>query len=553
MRLIKDITKILHLVLVFSLLTFLLTACSDTGMMDQIRSSEDQSKEAGDTSQYLVAVEDEPDTVDFQCTTLHYTVAMNAFDRLVEMDNDDDGNVVLKPALAESWEISDDGMEYTFHLREGVTFSNGSPLTSSDVLYTFERLLTYPESCNQDVVSEIKGAVPLMNGETDHLEGFRIIDDLNFVVTMEKPFAAFLPCIAMPAGSILDKETTEAAGEKFGKDPESTVGTGAFILTDWTPGKGLLLKANPDCWDGKPGFDGLDLRFLKQSEEQKQLFEDGVLDYLDLEELGDMAEYFIRGDVYKDRLYEVQQINISYIALNQDMKPLDDVRVRKALQLAIDRKVMLSAVYSGRGNVENGIYPNGLAGYNPDLPEIPYDVEEAKKLLAEAGYPDGFEMTATLKDAATQWDMARMKLAIEMWEAIGVHTKLDIITEDEFMSLRKAGKVQCYTATWIADYNDPDNLIYTFFGNTENTVNRSLCYKDQKVMERVRKARSIVDGEKRIKEYQDLEKTIVQDDAAWVPLFSRKRFYVTGDRIANFQCGWNGSIKNMYRYMKPKK
>jgi ABC-type transport system substrate-binding protein len=261
--------------------------------MDQTRSSEDQSKEAGDTSQYLVAVEDEPDTVDFQCTTLHYTVAMNAFDRLVEMDNDDDGNVVLKPALAESWEISDDGMEYTFHLREGVTFSNGSPLTSSDVLYTFERLLTYPESCNQDVVSEIKGAVPLMNGETDHLEGFRIIDDLNFVVTMEKPFAAFLPCIAMPAGSILDKETTEAVGEKFGKDPESTVGTGAFILTDWEPGKGLLLKANPDCWEGKPGFDGLDLRFLKQSEEQKQLFEDGVLDYLDLDELGDMAEYFI--------------------------------------------------------------------------------------------------------------------------------------------------------------------------------------------------------------------------------------------------------------------
>lgn len=552
MRVIKNAKRNICMVLIFSLLTLLLTACADTGMLNQTPSSEDKSEDTGDTSRYLVAVEDEPDTVDFQCTTLHYTVAMNAFDRLVEMDNDDDGNVVLKPALAESWEISDDGMDYTFHLREGVTFSNGSPLTSSDVLYTFERLLTNPESCNQDVVSEIKGAARLMNGETDHLEGFKIIDDLNFVITMEQPFAAFLPCIAMPAGSILDKETTEAAGDKFGKDPASTVGTGAFIFTDWIPGKGLLLKANPNCWDGKPGFDGLDLRFLKEAEEQKQMFEDGELDYLDLDELGDMAEYFIRGDIYQDKLYEVQQINISYIALNSSMKPLDDVKVRKALQLALDRQALLNAVYSGRGQVENGIYPKGLAGYNPDLDEIPYDPEEAKKLLAEAGYPDGFEMTATLRNSATQWDMARMKMAIDMWEAIGVHTKLNVISEDEFMNLRKSGKVQCYTATWIADYNDPDNFIYTFFGNTENTVNRSLCYQNQENMERVRKARAIVDGDDRIKEYQDLEKTIVQDDAAWVPLFSRTRYYVTGDRIANFQCAWNGSIKNMYRYMKPK-
>jgi peptide/nickel transport system substrate-binding protein/dipeptide transport system substrate-binding protein len=125
-----------------------------------------------------------------------------------------------------------------------------------------------------------------------------------------------------------------------------------------------------------------------------------------------------------------------------------------------------------------------------------------------------------------------------------------VIDESEFMDLRKAGKLECYTATWIADYNDPDNFIFTFFGNNANTRNRSLCYSDEAVMERVRKARGIVEEAARIEEYQNLEKTIVQDDAAWVPLLSRLRYYVVGDRIENFHGAWNGSVKNVYRYMK---
>jgi peptide/nickel transport system substrate-binding protein/dipeptide transport system substrate-binding protein len=528
-------------------MTFSLSACSEPAVMN---SGTVSTEEAGYGRRFLVAVDDEPDTVDFQCTTIHYTVALNAFDRLVEMAADDDGNVEIKPALAESWELSDDGCSYTFKLREGVKFSNGSPLTSSDVLYTFTRLLTYPESCNQDIIMDIKGAALLRDGETDQLEGFQIINDQEFVITLEQPVAAFLACISMPAASILDEETTEAAGDRFGKDPAATVGTGPFVLEEWEPKKGMKLVTNPDCWEGVPNYDGLDLRFLTESEEQKQMFEDGELDYLDLDEMGDTAEYFIRGDIYQDKLYEASQIGIIYITLNEAVEPLNDVRVRKAMQLALDREALLNTVYSGRGEVENGIYPHGLIGYNPDLPEIPYDPKTAIKLLAEAGYPDGFELNVTVRNTSTQWDMARMKMAVSMWKDIGIKANINIIDESEFMDLRKAGKVECYTATWTADYNDPDNFIFTFFGNTENTTNRSLCYPNQKVMDRVRMARTIVDEDERIKEYQDLEKTIVQDDAAWIPLLSRKRYYVIGDRIKNFHSAWNGSVKTVFRYME---
>ncbi len=500
-----------------------------------------------DTSLYLVAVEDEPDTVDFQCTSIHYTVAQNVFNRLVEMDSDPDGAVTIRPALAESWEVSDDGRRYTFRLRDGVRFSNGATLTASDVDYTFHRLLTHPDSCNRDIAEEILGADKLAKGEAERLEGFEIIDDLTFAITLRQPFEAFLACLSMPGASILDEDTTRAAGDRFGLDPACTVGTGSFILREWVPGQGLLLTANPDCWEGPPKCAGLDLRFMTEPEEIRMLFEAGGLDVLDLDEVGNSVEYFIHGDIYRDRLYTVPRIGTTYIALNETVKPLDDARVRKALQLALNRVLLLDAVYSGRGSVENGIYPHGLYGFNPDLPAIPYDPAAAKALLAEAGCAEGFDLTLSVNAASTQWEMTLMRMVVSMWEECGVRATIEVLEDDEFMPLRKSGELACYSATWTADYNDPDNFIYTFFGSRGNTRFRSLCYQDEDVMARVRAARRIVDADARLEEYRELERKIVQEDAAWIPLFSRLRYYVTSERTSGIQSSWNGSVKNKYR------
>ncbi len=528
------------------LLALMCAGCGDARDAQDTRSMR-QTK--ADDSAFLVAIEEEPDTVDFQCTSIHYTIAANVFDRLVEMEKDKDGRVTIAPSLAESWEESEDGKIYTFHLREGVTFSNGSALTSDDVRFTFTRLLTHPESCNQDIAEAILGADKLEAGETDTLEGFEVIDDLNFAITLDHPFEAFLACLSMPGASIMDEETTEGAGDRFGLDLECTIGTGPFVLTEWETGEGMRLVANANSWDGGPKCDGLDLRFITNPEEIRGLFDNGELDIMDLDDQDDSSEYYIHGDGYQDRIKEVPQIGITYIALNESVKPLDDVRVRKALQLALDRGVLLDAVYSGRGAIENGIFSHGLYGYNPDLPRIPHDLEEARKLLAESGYADGFDLTFSVKSSSTQWELALAKEAANMWEAVGIHTTVDVIDESDFMTLRKSGKLACYSATWTADYNDPDNYIYTFYGNRENTTFRSLCYPREEIMERVRKARAIVDHDARLKEYQDLEQIIVQDDAAWIPLFSRRRLYVISERLQDFQYTWNGSVKNAYSKM----
>ena len=535
--------------LIFSLAILFLTNCSNPmSALEKGSTVPDPEPEEGklDTSRFLVAVEDEPDTVDFQCTSIYYTIATNVFNRLVEMEKDGMGGVSIEPSLARSWEISEDGSRYTFHLEKGVAFSNGEALTSSDVLYTMKRLLTHPDSCNRDIAEVIKGAEALERGETEDLDGFVIEDDLTFTITLEQPFAAFLACLSMPGASILDAETTEAAGDRFGMDAESTVGTGSYILTEWNPGEGMLLRANPDCFAGAPKNDGLDLRFIDEPEDIRRMFEAGELDILDLDEVGNTAEFFIHGDIYQDRLYQVMRIGTTYIALNEAVKPLTDVRVRKALQLALNREVLLDAVYSGRGSLVNGIFPPGLYGYNPDLPEIPFDPEEAGRLLAEAGYPKGLDLTASIRSSSTQWEMVLLETAAGMWEKIGIHVDIRVMDESEFMELRKNGKLACYCATWTADYNDPNNFIYTFFGTKDNTVFRSLCYPREDIMQRVSDARIIQDPDKRIAEYRELEKLIVQEDAAWIPLFTRRRYYVSSERVEGVESSWNGSVKNKY-------
>ncbi len=500
-----------------------------------------------DTAQFLRIVNDEPDTADPQCTEKYYDIALNVFDRLVEIQIEEDGTCRFVPSLADSWEVSDDGLVYTFHLHPGVKFSNGSPLTSSDVAYTLKRGLTHPDSNAGDIGAFILGAEELMAGATDKLAGFQAISDLDFSITLSSPYAAFLPILSIPAASILDEETTSAAGSGFGRDPSVTVGTGPFVFQEWNAGSSLILAANGGCWSGAPGCGGIIIQFVMDTEAKRLMFEEGKLDILDLENLGSDAEYFIRGDIYQKQLCHGRRVGLSFIALNESVEPLGDARVRRALQLALDRRMLLMSVYSGRGEVENGIYPHGLIGFNPELPEIPYDTAQAAALLKEAGWPDGFDLEITVDEESSYYSREIFELAAYMWGKIGVRATIRTVGNDEFIQLRKSGKLACYASKFSVDYNDPDAIIYLFFGTKENTVSRSLCYANEDVIDRVYNACTIVNDEERLREYQELERIIVQEDCAWIPLFSNEHYFIVNERVKNFRVSWNGWTDTQYR------
>lgn len=500
-----------------------------------------------DTTNYLKIQDDNPDTVDPQATTEYYTVAMNIFDRLVEVKANGDGTSEIVPSLAKSWEISDDGLTYTFTLNEGVKFSNGADLTSSDVLYTIKRMLTYEKAVNDDIYDMIQGASDVAEGKTEELAGFKVIDDYNFSITLEEPYGAFLACLTTPGASIFDEETTEQAGDQFGIDPAVTIGTGPFTFAAWEFNSELVLSANKDYWDGAPACEGLVLKVIPDEATARMMFENGELDILDMDNNASQLEYFLNNDSYQDQIVSGPRVGVYYICLNEKFTELSDARVRKALQYSIDRQAILDSLYAGQGQLENGIFPHGLIGYNADLPEIPYDVEQAKALLAEAGYPDGFEMELCYSSDAGQTTKDMLEIISAYWAEIGVTAKVTEVDEGSFYDMRAAGEIESYTSSWSADFNDPDNFIYSFFGNESNIERRGFGYSNKEAIARVAAARAIVDEDERIAEYQDLEKLIIQEDAAWVPLFSKEHLFVVNPAVSGFKVSWNGWSGNYYR------
>lgn len=497
------------------------------------------------TSKYLTFLDTEPASADPQCISTNYTVPLNIFDRLVEVD-EESGDNSLKPSLASSWEVSSDRLVYTFHLREGVTFSNGSPLTASDVGFTLKRLITHPDSLNRDLAMCILGAEQLRGGTADELAGFQIVDDYTFAITLERPFGPFMAGLSTPGASILDEQSTLAAGDSFGKEVGASIGTGPFVLSEWNAGKSIVLTANERWWAGAPRCQGLKMLFYSDTDSMTEMYESGQIDILDLDRLGMDADYFLRGDVYRTNVIRGRRVGISYVALNESIAPLNDVRVRKALQLSLNRDVLLEVGINGTGTLEDGIFPQGLVGHNPDLPKIAYNPEQAASLLEAAGYGGGFNLQVEYPESSTQSVKDLLNVMASMWGDIGIRADVVELKDDVFAERRKNGELTCYTATWSADYNDPDNFMYTFFGNGENSRSRSLCYADEQVMKRVQDARYIVNDALRIGEYQALEQKIVQEDAAWIPLYSKLHFFLVGDRVDGFKVRWNGWSSNRY-------
>ena len=498
-----------------------------------------------DTTGYLVAaLNADIQTADVQKTSKDYEVPFNIFDRLVDVEVGTDGNSKIVPSLAESWDISDDGLEYTFHLRQGVKFHNGNDFTAEDVAYTFHRMLTVEGGVNTEFIDQIKGADELLAGETDTLEGVEVVDDYTIKVTLKEPFAGFLASISSPGVSIYDSEATEAAGDQFGMDPAVTVGTGPFEFSSWSFNNQLVLTRNEDYWKGASGLPGVVIKIIPDTETQSMMFESGELDILDLDYAADSVDRFT--ETYPDQIVQGPRVGIVYFTMNFNKEPFQDVRVRKAVQMSIDRQAILDALYRGRGQVEQGIFPHGLIGFNPDQEEIKYDPEAAKALLAEAGYADGFDMEIAADSSASDTMTMALEIVSDQLAEVGIRAEIKNYDESTWLETRKSGELGSFMSTWSADYNDPDNFIYTFFGNEEKTRIRSINYPDTEVMERVAKARTIVNEDERLAEYKALEEKLIHEDAAWVPMFSRLHLFAVSKRVQGFAPLWSGLSDQLF-------
>lgn len=528
--------KVLVLLLAVSMI-FTFTACGNNNTVasgDGDSSSESQEKRV-----FIVPYGSDPGTADVAKTTAEYGLPLNIFERLVESETVGPGVSELVPGLAETWEVDESGMVYTFNIRKGALFHNGEEVTAEDVAFTFDRMLNpETEGLNTDFFDMIVGADARMNGDADNTAGLKVIDKYTLEITIEEPFAPFVAGLATPAGSVYSKKAVEAAGEQFGIEAKLTIGSGPFQLEEWVVNDKIVMSTFKDYWKGRAQFDELMFKIIPDSETARMLFEKGELDLFDLDNARSQIPYFTTSDKWKDNIVSGPRVGVYYYCINEKIEPLDNVKVRKALQMAIDRQSILEKMYYGKGRLVDSVIPPGLYGYNPDIEKIVYDPEKAKALLVEAGYPDGFDMEiAQVSDSPSSLKINEVVQADLL--KIGINVTITQSDSSTFYGIRKTGELPTYYSDWSADFNDPDNFIYTFFSE-KNSPNRSFNYTNKEVQADIEKARVMTNPEERIALYQEIEKTIVHDDAAWIPLFELDHLFVLQEYVDNYQVAWNG-------------
>ena len=271
------------------------------------------------------------------------------------------------------------------------------------------------------------------------------------------------------------------------------------------------------------------------------MFQNGELDLIDLDTVDTVLVKRSYKVDHADKIVSTPCVVETFMVINLNNSFLKDPRVRKAINMAIDVDAMISSIYGGVARREHGIIPTGVWGHNDDLEGFPYDVEQARQVLRDAGYAEGEIHFEIMLSSAADSNMQLMCQAISHdLSVVGIDAQIRNVDSSAYLELRSKGKADAYIAYWLMDYNDPANNLAVFFGGPEATASRGLNYPDAKVMEEVAHARFIVDDDERKATYQRLEQKIVMEDVAWVPLVEKEHLFCMGERVRSFTPHWAG-------------
>ncbi len=518
--------------------------CSDnTGAETTEQTGEGQSA-SGKVEPGLVriAVSEPISTLDIHQNTEDYMIPLNIYERLFDIRLEEDGTTTLIKGLADSWSTADSQL-FRIKLRDDAFFSDGSPVLASDVAFTFTRMLALPESMQTDFADMIIGAEDVMAGRSDTLAGLRILDDKTVEIALTEPNAGYLYQLATPACSILSRRFVTECGEGYGRSAESTMGSGPYRVTEYTDSR-ISLERNPyyHCHEGEElTVNRAEFQILPSALMDRK-FRMGELDLLDLNRINpETAKKIYKSPEWASRTISCSRVEVQYLMLNLETPPLNDLRVRKAVQMAINRRRILDELLNGDGSLLDGIYPRGLLGFTQENQGwLQYDPEQAKELISQVAEAAELRVELAGNSQSNIRTLRMLEMIREDLSAVGLKVSVVNYDEESRYYLRRQGVLMAYYGTWSADYNDPDNFIYTFFGSRAKTLDRSSNYSNESVISRVAEARTIRSMEERLAEYASLEKRLVRDEAVWVPLFSSEHLFILGDRLDDFTPFWAG-------------
>ena len=431
--------------------------------------------------------------------------------------------------LADKIETSDDGLTYTFTLRDGVKFSNGRLVTAQDVKYTFERFFDpATQSPGTFVYDMIEGAQDVIAGKTKTLSGVQVIDDHTVRFTLIHPEYTFLTRLALNFGGIVAKEGVDAAGADFARKP---LGAGPYTLESWDAGSQAVFVKNPNYYiPGKPLIDkivfdiGVDAAtgYLRVESGQADLSLDNVdgADYTHVASDPNLAPQLIENLAFP---------GVSYITLDVTKPPFNDIRVRQAVNLAVDRDHLVQ-VMAGIASPATGIIPPSVPGHNADLPAIAYDPDQAKQLLTQAGFPNGF--STTLYTYNFPGAVKVSQAVVQDLQQVGITVDMQTLDFSAWLSLfySHPKDAPMMFDQWGMDYSDPTDAYEPLLACGASGNPGGYCNQDIEKQEQA--AALIPPGDARWKAFANFEANLVKDQPL-IFLVYPKQFFFRSARVQN--------------------
>ncbi len=441
-------------------------------------------------------------------------VTHNIYETLLEYDH----NLELQPKLATDYNSSEDGLTWTFQLREGVKFHDGTDFNADAVVFNFERWMDPENPYHEGDFPYYPFLYGGFKGDENHLiESVTATGEHELEIVLKRKTAPFLSYLAISMFGIASPAAIEQYGAGIGENP---VGTGPFKFNEWNRNNTITLSKNEEYWmDGKPYLDQVIYQVIPENSARLNALQTGEIDIVDGMNASDTT---IVEDTEGIELLKRPSFNIGYIAFNMEKEPFDNPLVRQAINMAIDKEEIVEAFYNGLADLATSPLPPSLWSHDESLEKYDYNVEEAKKLLAEAGYEDGFTTELHTMSNPRPYLPEPMKIAEAIQSDLAeIGITADIVSSEwaTYLEDTKNGKHSMAMYGWTGVMADPDNFLYPNLSktNAEVPAQNIAFYKSDEFTSLITEARETIDQDKRTELYQQAQQ-LFQEDSPWVML-----------------------------------
>lgn len=534
-------------------ISLLLVAAMTVGLV-ACGSSGDGKKSSASSDEKILSVQTGPDP-EIVDPALNSAVdggemILHAFEGLLKLDENGDPEA----GQAEKWEVSEDGLTYTFHLRDGLKWSDGSDLTAEDFVYSWQRVCdpNVAAPYAETVLGMVEGYDKAVAGDIEKL-GVEAKDDKTFVVHLANPCPYFESLAAFATLNPVQKETIETNGDAWATEADTYISNGPFYMAEWVPGSYVLMKKNPNYWDADSiKLDGIKFNLIEDANAAYSAYQTGeILMVKDVptEEIPSLKD--------NDEFHVEPLIGTYYISLNLEKAPFDNKLVREALSLAIDREyvanTLMQGTYSPAGNIvgpgwkdtDGSEFHDKSNGGSEYIDSSDYDanLQKAKDLLKEAGYPDGKgipKIDYLINDSG--YHKVVGEYLQKAWGELGIDVTVDVVEWASFTPMRRNGDFMAARNGWVGDYTDPSNILELF---TTDNGNNDGNYSNPAFDAAIEKSRTTTDAAERSAVLHEAE-DIIMEDAGCIPVAYYNDFYLMSSKVTGAWHASNGYWYFMY-------